>query len=176
MDWKARHDSWVPVHQSSSGSTLLLDWQLSCDNMQQFSFTSCHFMLHGSNIPRYSIADFSLAYSTSLVTTINAPCPESASELYRSSDRRLSAKVVPTFAYRVCHVVSVTDHYGRILDFIDRSRYVFFQVAPQLFSRGWVDPVPEPLLLRKSGSAGNGIRTSGSEARSSDHWTTEAVL
>jgi hypothetical protein len=26
------------------------------------------------------------------------PCPESASELYRSSDRRLSAKVVPTFA------------------------------------------------------------------------------
>jgi hypothetical protein len=26
-------------------------------------------------------------------------------------------------------------------------------VAPQLSSRGWVDPVPDPLLLRKSGSA-----------------------
>jgi hypothetical protein len=28
------------------------------------------------------------------------------------------------FADRGCHVVSVTDPYGRILDFIDRSRYV----------------------------------------------------
>jgi hypothetical protein len=25
---------------------------------------------------------------------------------------------------------------GRILDFLDRSRYLFFQVAPQLYSRG----------------------------------------
>jgi hypothetical protein len=41
------------------------------------------------------------------------------------------------------------------LGFLDRSRYYFFQVAPQLSSRGWVDPVPDPLLLRKSGSAGN---------------------
>jgi hypothetical protein len=41
------------------------------------------------------------------------------------------------------------------LDFLDRSRYFFFQVAPQLSSRGWVDPVPDPPLLRKSGSAGN---------------------
>jgi hypothetical protein len=27
-------------------------------------------------------------------------------------------------------VVSVTDPYGRIVDFLDRSRYFFFQVAP----------------------------------------------
>jgi len=27
-----------------------------------------------------------------------------------------------------------------------------------LTSRGWVDPVPDPLLLRKSGSAGNRTR------------------
>ena len=33
---------------------------------------------------------------------------------------------------------------------------IFFQVA-QLTSRGWVDPVPDP-LLRKSGSAGNRTR------------------
>jgi hypothetical protein len=32
------------------------------------------------------------------------------------------------------------------------------QITPQLFSRGWVDPVPDPLLLRKSGSAGNRTR------------------
>jgi hypothetical protein len=48
---------------------------------------------------------------------------ESASELYRSSDRRLSAKQLPTFADRGCHVVSVTDPYGLILGFIDKSRY-----------------------------------------------------
>jgi hypothetical protein len=40
------------------------------------------------------------------------------------------------FADRGCHVVSVTDLYGRILDFLDWSRYYFFQVAPQLYSRG----------------------------------------
>jgi hypothetical protein len=58
--------------------------------------------------------------------------PESAGELYRPSDRRLSAKIVPTSADRECHVVSVTDPYNRILGFLDRSRYFFYQVAPQL--------------------------------------------
>jgi hypothetical protein len=37
--------------------------------------------------------------------------------------RRLSAKWLPTFAARECHLVSVTDPYGCILDFLDRSRY-----------------------------------------------------
>jgi hypothetical protein len=83
------------------------------------------------------------------------PRSESASELYYPSDRRLSAKLVPTFTDRKCHVVSVTDSYGRILGFLDRSRYFFFQTAPQLYSRGWVNPVPDPLLLRKSDNAGN---------------------
>jgi hypothetical protein len=66
--------------------------------------------------------------------------PESASELYRTSDRRLSAKLMQTFADRGFGVVSVTDPYGRILWFLDRSRYFFSQLAPQLYSRGWVDP------------------------------------
>jgi hypothetical protein len=52
------------------------------------------------------------------------------------TDRRLSAKLVPTFADKGCLVVSSTDHYGRILGFLVRSRYYFFQVAPQLYSRG----------------------------------------
>jgi hypothetical protein len=39
-----------------------------------------------------------------------------------------------------------------------------------------VDPVPDPLLLRKSGSAENRSRTSGSVVRKSDHWTTEAAI
>jgi hypothetical protein len=51
------------------------------------------------------------------------PWSESASELYRPSDRRFSAKSLPTFADRRCHVVSVTDPSGRILGFLDRSCY-----------------------------------------------------
>jgi hypothetical protein len=61
-------------------------------------------------------------------------------------------------------VVSVTDPYGRIIGFLDRSRYFFFQVAPQLYSRGRVDPVPNLLFFRKSGSDGNQTRASGSVA------------
>jgi hypothetical protein len=68
------------------------------------------------------------------------------SEAYQLSDRRLSAKLVPTFADRGCHVVSMMDPYGRILSFLDRGRNLFFQVAPQLYSRDVVDLVPDPLL------------------------------
>jgi hypothetical protein len=66
----------------------------------------------------------------------------------------MSGKLMPTFADKECRVVSATDPHGRILSFLDGSRYYFFQVA-QLYSRGWVDPVRDPLLLRISGSAGN---------------------
>jgi hypothetical protein len=77
-------------------------------------------------------------------------------------------------------VFSAADPYGRDLGVLDRSRYSFFQVAPQLYSRGCVDPVPDPLLLRKypvpdplllgkSRSAGNRSRTSGSVARNYDY-------
>jgi hypothetical protein len=58
-----------------------------------------------------------------------SPWPESASELFRPGDRRLSAKLVPTFADRGCHVVSVTDPYGRILNFLDRmSIYIYIYI------------------------------------------------
>jgi hypothetical protein len=103
------------------------------------------------------------------------PLSQSSSELYRQREHRLSAKLVPTFEDKGYHVVSVTHPYGRILGFLDRSCYFVFQVAPQLYSRGLVDPVPDPRLLRKSGIPGNRTRTSGSVARNSDHWTTEAV-
>jgi hypothetical protein len=39
-------------------------------------------------------------------------------------------------ADRGCHVFNVTDPYGRILGFLDRSRNFFLQVVPQLYSRG----------------------------------------
>jgi hypothetical protein len=89
---------------------------------------------------------------------LESPWPYSASELYWPSDRRLSAKLVPTFADRGCRMVSTTDPHGRILGFLDRSSYFSIQVAPQLYSRGWVDPIPDPLLLKKSGGAGNRTR------------------
>jgi hypothetical protein len=53
--------------------------------------------------------------------TKKTPWPESARELYRPSCLRLLAKLVPTFANRGCHVVGVTNPYGRILGFIDRN-------------------------------------------------------
>jgi hypothetical protein len=46
------------------------------------------------------------------------PWPETTSELYWPSDRRLLEKSVPTFADRCRHVVSVTDSYGRIFGFL----------------------------------------------------------
>jgi hypothetical protein len=51
---------------------------------------------------------------------IRTPWPESAGELYRPSDFRLSAKLVPTFEDRECHVGSGTDTYGRIIGLLDR--------------------------------------------------------
>jgi hypothetical protein len=59
---------------------------------------------------------------------------------------------------RGCRVVSATDPPAVNLSFLDRSRYFSIQVSPQLSSRGWVYPVPDPLLLRKSDSSGNRTR------------------
>jgi hypothetical protein len=72
--------------------------------------------------------------------SLQTPWPESESELYRPRNRRLSAKLMPTFAAIGYHVVSVTDPYCRIFEFLDRSCYFFFQIAPRLYSRSWADP------------------------------------
>jgi hypothetical protein len=48
-------------------------------------------------------------------------------------------------------VVSVTDPYGRLLGFLARSRFFFFLNC----AHDAVDPVRDPLLLRKSDSTGN---------------------
>jgi hypothetical protein len=37
--------------------------------------------------------------------------------------------------------------YGRTLGFSGQEPLLFYQVAPQLYSRGWVDPVPDPLFF-----------------------------
>jgi hypothetical protein len=100
----------------------------------------------------------------------NAPLKHrgvSANELYRPSDRRLSAKLVPSFANRGVRCVQCNGSPWPCSQFLDRSLYFLFQISPQLYSRDWVDPVPDPLLLRRSGSAENRTWTSGSVARNS---------
>jgi hypothetical protein len=67
------------------------------------------------------------------------PLSESASELYRLSDRRLSVKRLPTFADKGCHVVSVTNPFGRILGFLDtRAICDFFKESVE-FSNSSVE-------------------------------------
>jgi hypothetical protein len=96
--------------------------------------------------------------------------PESASELYRPRDRRLSAKLVPTFFRIEGATWSERQIPTAVLSvFLNGAANFFFHVAPQLYSRDWVDPVPDPLLHRKSSSARNRTRTSRSVARNSDH-------
>jgi hypothetical protein len=82
--------------------------------------------------------------------TRGTPWPESAYELYRRADSRLSAKLIPIFGNRgvslgqrngsLTAVISVflvnaTDPYSRILGFLDWSRYFLFKVATELYSR-----------------------------------------
>jgi hypothetical protein len=96
--------------------------------------------------------------------------PESARTI--STERQsIVSEVSANFCSYIeeCRVVRAADPYGSILGYLDRNRYFFFQVAPQLYSRGWVDPVPDPLLLRKSGSTANRTRTSGSVVKNYDH-------
>jgi hypothetical protein len=56
-----------------------------------------------------------------LLFLLTYPWPDSASELYRPRNLRLSAKLVPTSPDRLYHVVSVKDPYGRILGFLYRT-------------------------------------------------------
>jgi hypothetical protein len=67
---------------------------------------------------------------------IYCPWTQSAIELYRLSNSRFSATLVPTFEDLGCRVVSATDLQVRILDFLDLSHYIFFQISPQFYSQG----------------------------------------
>jgi hypothetical protein len=89
--------------------------------------------------PDYIAILVSMTKQTNKQTNKQTPWSESVSELCRPSDRRLSAKWLPTFADRGCHVVSVTDPYGHIFRFSRQEPLLFYQVAPQLYSRGWLE-------------------------------------
>jgi hypothetical protein len=65
-------------------------------------------------------------------------------------------------------VVRVTNPYGRIHGFLHRSRSSSSIIQ--------LNPVPDQLLPRKSGSVGDRTRASGSVARNSHHLTTEVGI
>jgi hypothetical protein len=67
------------------------------------------------------------------------------------------AKLVQTFVGRNCVVTKLIPT-AVILGFIGRCRYFVTQVAPYFPLRGWVEPVPDQPLLRKSDKAGNRTR------------------
>jgi hypothetical protein len=86
----------------------------------------------------------------------------------RTERGSIVGEVNAKFEDRECHVISVMDPYGRILCFLDRSRYFFLSssssiVLTRLSSR----PVTDTLLLKKCSDAGNRTRTSGFIARNS---------
>jgi hypothetical protein len=59
----------------------------------------------------------------------------------------LSAKWVPTFEDIWCHVVRGEGSLRPYSRFSRQEPLLFYQVALQLYSRGWVDPFPDPLLF-----------------------------
>jgi hypothetical protein len=84
--------------------------------------------------------------------------PESSSELYRPRDSRLSAKLVPTFCG--CKVPR-GQRDGSLRPYSRFSRpgpLLFLSSSSSIVLTRLMDPVPDPLLLIKSGSAGNRSR------------------
>jgi hypothetical protein len=61
--------------------------------------------------------------SDSFIKKLRGPSPRA-----NYTDRTTAAwpaKLAPTFADRGCHVVSVTDPYGRILGFLERDGFIY---------------------------------------------------
>jgi hypothetical protein len=70
----------------------------------------------------------------------------------------------------------MTDPYGSVSGFLDRSRYYFFQVAPRLhtYEAKWT-PFQTHYFSENLVAPGIETRASGFAARNSGHQTTEAV-
>jgi hypothetical protein len=75
-----------------------------------------------------------------LKTSIKTPWPEPASELYRPSDRRLSAKLVPTFAERWVSRSQDKDRGSMSLAFRDLSLIRNFGI--QSLATSYLEAIP----------------------------------
>jgi hypothetical protein len=87
------------------------------------------------------------------------PWPEVRKRIIPTQRPPLVGEVVQLLRIK-CHVVSATDPHGR-------SR-CFLEVVPQISSRGWMNLVPDTLLLRNLTAPGIAPGTSGSVAKNSD--------
>jgi hypothetical protein len=87
-----------------------------CNKRQALLECGCTKLRIGSiqcNMLQHIIRDVQTLFTCGKVPTFKKiPWLESASELYRPSDQRLCAKLMPTSAHRGCRVVRVTDPYG----------------------------------------------------------------
>jgi hypothetical protein len=81
----------------------------------------------------------------------------------------MSVKLLPTFVDRGCRVVSATDPKAINLDFRDTEPLLSYSSSFSVILTRRVEPVPDPLFLRKSDSTGIEPGISGSVARNSDH-------
>jgi hypothetical protein len=80
----------------------------------------------------------------------NSPWSESASELYRPNDRRLSAKLVPTFLpIGACRVVSAADPYGRNIGFSRPQPLTFLSSSSSIVLTRLSGPRSRPTTSHK---------------------------
>jgi hypothetical protein len=91
---------------------------------------------------------------TFLFTIKTQPCGFSPQANYTERPPLVGEVSANFFVYRGCRVVSDTDSHGCNLGFLDPELLLFHSSSSSI----WVDPVPDPLFLRKSGSAGNRTR------------------
>jgi hypothetical protein len=92
--------------------------------------TAGYMLLNNHTIAFWKLKQRTVKYTKKL------PGFESASELYRSSDRRRSAKLVPTLADRGCHVLCATSPSDRNFDFLDLEPLLFLPSNSSNCSRG----------------------------------------
>jgi hypothetical protein len=97
----------------------------------------------------------------------NPPWSESTSELYRPSDRRLSAKRLPTFA-NIGVPRGQRDGSLRPYSRFSRQAATFLSSSSSVVLTRLSGPRSRPTTFF-SGSAGNRPRASGSVAKNSDH-------
>jgi hypothetical protein len=119
----------------------------------------------------YCIISTKIEFSTGsfCICKRQTPWPESASELFRPRDRRLSAKLVPTFADRG---VSRIQRNGSLRLHSRLSRpepLLFLPSSSSVVLARLGGSRSRPTTSQKSGSAGYQTRTSGPVVRNSDH-------
>jgi hypothetical protein len=127
-------------------------------------FTNCSFTKFSKKSLRGKALQF---YSHE--KTKQTPWPESTKELYRPSDRRLTAKLVPTFAGREV-LRSQRNRSPRKYSWFSRPEpLIFISSSSSIVLMRLIGPRSSPLFHRKCSIAGNRTRAFRSVTRNSYH-------